>query len=59
MEFVYELPVPAQMLIGGGPESWGLGIGEVGLHMDEGRDTPPTLVLPDLAHEQGVGKVGG
>jgi len=51
MEFIDELPVSAQVPICGGTESRGLGVGEVSFHVDEGGDTPPTLVLPDLAHE--------
>ena len=34
-ELVYELPVSAQVLIGGGTKSWSLGVGEVALHVNE------------------------
>ena len=42
------------MSIGGGTESWGLGIGEVRLHVDEGGDAMFILMAPDLAHESSV-----
>ena len=48
LEFVNELPVSAQMPIGCGAESWGLGVGEVSLHMDEGRDAVVILMAPRL-----------
>ena len=51
LEFINELPVPAQMPIGGGAESWGLSVGEVSFHVDEGGVTSLFLVVPYLAHE--------
>ena len=54
LEFIDELPVSAQVPIGGGAESWSLGVGEVGLHMDERGDTVLVLMAPDLAHERSV-----
>ena len=54
LEFVNELPVPAQMPIGGGAESWGLSVGEVSFHVDEGGVTSLFLVIPYLAHEGSV-----
>ena len=53
-EFVDELPVASQMLVGGGAESWSLGIGEVRLHVNKRRYAALALVLPDLAHEGSV-----
>ena len=35
-------------------KSWGFGVGEVGLHMDERGDAPAILMAPDLAHERSV-----
>ena len=42
------------MSVGGGTESWGLGVGEVSLHMDERGNTLVILMAPNLAHEGSV-----
>ena len=57
LELINELPVAPQVSVSGGAEPRGLSVGEVGLHMDEGRDASPALVLPHLAHEGPV-KIG-
>ena len=51
LKLVNELPVSAQVPVGGSAQIWSFGVSKVSLHVDEGGNTLLFLVLPRLAHE--------